>query len=136
LALVLDASACLPWCFQDESTPETERLFDLAISGTRLFVPPHWPAEMLNALTRAVRRGRIGDAEVDRFLDDLAACDIVVDQRPITQQWNESLSLIRTYQLSAYDAAYLALAKHLGIPLATADGRLLNAATIEGVPQP
>ncbi len=54
----------------------------------------------------------------------------------MTQQWNEALGLIRTYQLSAYDAAYLALAKHLCVTLATADERLQNAATIEGVARP
>ena len=42
--------------------------------------------------------------------------------------------LIRLYQLSGYDAAYLALAVRLKVPLATLDEKLRTAATLEHVP--
>jgi predicted nucleic acid-binding protein len=43
------------------------------------------------------------------------------------------LPVVRRYGLSAYDAAYLELAKRRGLPLATFDKELINAAPQEGV---
>ncbi|MBW9066117.1 PIN domain-containing protein [Rhizobium herbae] len=43
------------------------------------------------------------------------------------------VSLARKHQLSAYDAAYLALAITEGIPLATLDKKLQQAAVAEAV---
>lgn len=134
MAFVLDASAALPWCFRDEATPETDFLQARAASGERIVVPGHWPAEILTGVTRAARRGRIDDPSVDAFLSALPLYDIVVDARSITDQWTDALQLIRLYQLSGYDAMYLALAKRLNIGLATFDGRLRDAAMAEGVP--
>jgi len=41
--------------------------------------------------------------------------------------------LARSLQLTAYDAAYVALAARLGLPLATADERLIAACSVAGV---
>jgi predicted nucleic acid-binding protein len=38
-----------------------------------------------------------------------------------------------SYKLTAYDAAYLDLAKRLALPLATNDGDLRKAAAVEGL---
>lgn len=105
----------------------------MARAGERIFVPGHWPAEVLNGATRAVRRGRLDRSTVDRFLTILSAYDIVVDARPFNQQWSEALNLIESYRLSAYDAAYLSLAKRLHVSLATFDSVLRLAAQAEGV---
>ncbi|MBI3092180.1 MAG: type II toxin-antitoxin system VapC family toxin, partial [Candidatus Tectomicrobia bacterium] len=43
------------------------------------------------------------------------------------------LSLARTYQLTAYDAAYLELALRTASPLATFDEELVKAAPAAGV---
>jgi predicted nucleic acid-binding protein len=133
VAFVLDASASLPWCFRDEATPESDLLQARAASGERIVVPGHWPAEILTGVPRAARRGRINDPSVDAFLDALPLYDIVVDARPMPEQWAEALQLTRQHRLSGYDAMYLALAKRLNIGLATLDGRLRDAATSEGV---
>lgn len=44
------------------------------------------------------------------------------------------LTLAERHKLTAYDAAYLALAIEKAIPLATLDKQLIAAATHEGVP--
>ena len=133
MAFVLDASAALPWCFRDEATPESDRLVALAEAGERMYVPSHWPAEILNGVTRASRRGRLDDPSVARFLVILQAYDIVVEALSIAEQWNDMRPLISKHRLSAYDAAYLALAKRLGVNLATLDTQLRVAAEAEGV---
>ena len=133
MAFVLDASAALPWCFRDEATPETDFLQARAASGERIVVPGHWPAEILTGVTHAARRGRIDDPSVDAFLDALPLYDIVVDARPMVEQWADALQLIRLHRIGGYDAMCLALARRLNIGLATMDGRLRDAATAEGV---
>ena len=44
------------------------------------------------------------------------------------------LTLAERHGLTAYDAAYLALAGEMRLPLATLDRQLITAATREGVP--
>jgi hypothetical protein len=48
-ALVLDVSACMPWCCEDEATPASEKTLAWAIAGSDLHVPSLWPWEMMNA---------------------------------------------------------------------------------------
>ena len=133
VAFVLDASAALPWCFVDEATVASDDLLARAIARERIYVPSHWPMEILSAVTRAARRGRLDDSSVNAFLEAVPSYDIVVDQRPLGISWREVRPLITAHRLSAYDAAYLALAKRVGIPLATFDRQLQLAATSEGV---
>lgn len=134
MPFVLDASACLPWRFRDEATEGTERLLQRAVLRELIFTPAQWPVEVLNGLLRAARRGRIADDEIEPFLDELSAFNIFVDRLAPAEQWRECLPLIRLYDLSPYDAAYLALAQRLSVPLATRDDRLRDAARVEGVP--
>jgi len=51
----------------------------------------------------------------------------------MARQWAEARPLILKHRLSAYDAAYLALARRLNISLATFDEQLILAAQAEGV---
>jgi len=57
-----------------------------------------------------------------------------VDALPFAEQWNEARPLIVKHRLSAYDAAYLALAKRLNVELASLDAQLRLAADSEGIP--
>jgi hypothetical protein len=38
-AFVLDVSACMPWCCEDEATPASERLLQRAALRHPLYVP-------------------------------------------------------------------------------------------------
>ncbi len=93
----------------------------------------HWPTEVLNGLIRAGRRGRVDELGQRAFLNSLLSYDIQIVTLGMEDQWTECLSLIQTYTLSAYDAAYLALAKRLNVPLATFDDKLTLSARIEGI---
>lgn len=44
--LVLDASVTLAWFFTEETTPYTEGVFDLLLSGSEALAPAIWPFEV------------------------------------------------------------------------------------------
>jgi predicted nucleic acid-binding protein len=58
---------------------------------------------------------------------------VEVDIASLTDRLEVTLGLAREHQLSVYDATYLELALRLGLPLATLDARLRDAATRVGV---
>jgi predicted nucleic acid-binding protein len=66
-------------------------------------------------------------------LQTLAGLDIRIDQATPPIDGKALLPLVRRYGLTAYDAAYLELARRKGLPLATFDKDLILAATQEGV---
>ena len=68
MAFVVDASATLPWRFEDEATPWTEALLDRLQGREEIHVPAHWPLEVVNALLVARRRGRVTVAQVKEFI--------------------------------------------------------------------
>lgn len=121
MAFVIDASATLPWRFADESMPWTEALLDRVEAGEEVLVPAHWPLEVINGLLVARRKGRVTDAQVNEFLEDLAALPIRAVPAAATQ-WPAILKLAQQHRLTAYDAAYLDLGQRAGLPLATLDG--------------
>jgi predicted nucleic acid-binding protein len=130
--LVLDSSVALAWSFQDEVSPYSEAILDhLALAAA--VVPGIWPLEIANALLVAERRGRATQARIAEIIDVLTSLPITVDEETSERAMRDTLSLGRTQNLSAYDAAYLELAMRRGLPLATLDQRLRNAAAAVGV---
>ncbi|NNM04034.1 MAG: type II toxin-antitoxin system VapC family toxin, partial [Gemmatimonadetes bacterium] len=95
-----------------------------------------WPLEVSNGLLVAERRDRIEPAASARFTRLLLALPIVVEPVDRRRVFEQSRSLARRRNLSAYDAQYLELAIRFGIPLATLDGGLRQAAEAEGVRGP
>ncbi len=130
---VPDASVKLPWCFEDERTPYTQALLDRVTAAEEVVVPSHWPVEILNALIQAKKRGRLAEDHIQRFLRDLSSFQILVDNERSLASWGRVRSLGEEHRLTAYDAAYLELARRLGLPLATLDKDLQRAARAESV---
>src|SRR5688500_2699776 len=116
-----DASAALPWCFEDEATPWTESLLNRLAGGEQILVPAHWPLEVTNGLLMAMRRGRVTGEKVRRFIDDLQALSLHIEPPLSPMFWPGVLEMAEQHRLTAYDAAYLDLAQRTGLPLATLD---------------
>jgi predicted nucleic acid-binding protein len=131
-SFVLDASATLAWCFEDEGTVGAAAVLG-RLRDQEALVPPLWLLELANGLVVAERRGRITRAESTRFLGLVAELPIRIDQTSTLNLASSVMELARQYGLSAYDAAYLELALRLGQPLATLDERLRSAADRAGV---
>jgi predicted nucleic acid-binding protein len=96
-------------------------------------VPSLWHLEVANVLALADRRGRITPAESAELIALLEMLEIVVDGETSVRAFARVLDLAREERLTAYDAAYLELAMRLGIPLASKDGDLCDAAERLGV---
>jgi predicted nucleic acid-binding protein len=130
---VADASATLPWCFEDGATPATEALLERLRAGEAAVVPAHWSAEVMNGLITAVRRGRIDLERVARFSRDLAALPTRIEPPHAPAAWGAVIRVAAKHQLTVYDAAYLELAERTRLPLATLDGDLRKAALAASV---
>jgi predicted nucleic acid-binding protein len=97
------------------------------------WVPALWRLEVANVLQMNVRRGRHDAAFRDAALTDLAMLPISIDPETDQQAWGSTVRLAARHRLTVYDAAYLELAQRRGLPLATLDKELRDAATAEGV---
>jgi len=86
-----------------------------------------WPFEVANDLILAERRRRITQDGIVEFLERLRRLPIQIERRETLWLWQSILPLARQHGLTAYDAAYLELAKREGIPLATLDHDLEHA---------
>jgi predicted nucleic acid-binding protein len=130
--IVIDASVALAWSLVDEFSDYADAVLE-RVTSEGAVVPAHWPLEVANALLVAERRGRIPSEAVDEIGRALA--DLNIDIRPIevsTTFW-DVLERAREYDLTVYDAAYLALALSRGVPLATLDDHLRAACAPAGV---
>jgi predicted nucleic acid-binding protein len=129
---VLDCSVTMAWCFDDEATPYTDSVRD-CLTDMRAVVPSIWSLEAANATIMGERRKRLDEARSRRFFVLLEALPIILDEETGTRAFRETVTLARSYQLSAYDASYLELAMRRGLPLACLDGKLRTAAGAVGV---
>jgi predicted nucleic acid-binding protein len=132
VSLVLDSSVTLAWLHEDEHADGVDAVFDQLVESGAV-APLHWPLEVANSLTVAIRRYRISADQRAEFLANLARLDIATDAHTNEHAWSAALHLADLYNLTVYDAAYLELAQRLRVPLATLDKDLAAAARKAGV---
>lgn len=130
---ILDASVVLTWCFPDENSEFARKIALMFEHGDSAIAPSFWPHEVLNALLVGEKRKRISGELVRTFLSDLATVPVALVQFPAEAVFDRVNSISRDHGLTAYDAAYLDLARTHGVPLATLDQDLRRACTKAGV---
>lgn len=128
---MLDTSVALAWAFEDEAEGYADAALE-ALAGGGAVVPDLWGYEIVNALVVGERRKRISSAESTRFLALLRSLPIEIEALSFSEL-SGLVSLAREYGLSSYDAAYLDVAARRGLPLATQDPSLGEAARRSGV---
>lgn len=120
---VVDNSVLMAAYFPDEvSKPHALALFQAFSNGEIELLAPHLlVAEAHHAVLKAVRGKRVtlehGRAIVAALLDL---------EIPLSTVSDGVFGLAYKYGCSGYDAFYLRLAQHEGVPLLTADARLVN----------
>lgn len=130
---VLDASVAVSWFFEDEAGAYTDAVMD-SFADYAAVVPSLWPLEIANVLLVGQRRGRCSEADSIRFIELLKHLPITPDEETARRAFDHVYQIAREYGLTAYDAAYLELAMRLGLPLASIDRQLRQAATRAGIP--
>lgn len=135
IRFVSDSSLTMAWYLEDEHEEYADAVHVALIGGVEAVVPPLWPYEVANGLRMAERRGRITPEETHRALALLEPLPIHVETTAHERARREVLDLARREGLTCYDAAYLELAIRHGLPLATLDEQLKEAAARVGVPE-
>ena len=130
---VVDTSITLAWGLPDESSPKADRFWNEVDSEIPLHVPSLWWYECANALVVAKRRKRLRDGQAQRLSRLLGALPVTTASAPVAGDLDRLRILAERHGLSAYDAAYLDLARRLMFGLATLDKRLAAAAREENV---
>jgi predicted nucleic acid-binding protein len=126
----IDASIVCSWVLPDESSPVATAAFSRLQSADAIAPDILWH-EVRNVLMMARKRKRIG------FDTVLEAIKLLRELSIFTRRSSNDeaiLDLAEHHQLTAYDAAYLALAIEAKLPLATLDKQLIEAAARENVP--
>jgi predicted nucleic acid-binding protein len=131
--LVLDASLALQWFLVDEADRKYSLSVLSSLSEKQAVVPVLWFYEVGNGLLMAYRRKRIALEQIDGFLTRLKNLPIEAASLAPAEVLDLPV-LAQTHSLTNYDAAYLALALRLRLPLATSDAALRRAATAAAVP--
>ena len=130
MAFVLDASIAVGWVVAKQATAYG-RGIRLRARREPYHAPALWRLEVANALRSLERRRAISSDAAE------AAIGILDRMRPAIHEalmpLVDLLRLSRRFDLSAYDANYLALALELRLPVACGDGPLKAALAKAGV---
>jgi predicted nucleic acid-binding protein len=131
VSLVVDASIAAAWVLPDEDSTSADAILHRVAAGGAVAPGLIWH-ELRNILLMAARRGRLPEAEVVPAL--LRLRRLPLEAVDMAEAGDAGIvALAARHRLTAYDAAYLALAKNRALPLATADRALRRAADAEGI---
>jgi predicted nucleic acid-binding protein len=127
---VVDCSVSIAWLFDEQADDYTEAALN-ALVGTFAVAPRWWNVEVLNVLLTLERRKRLAAGKAVDLLRYLQR--LPVHLRESQTSVFELHSLAIQHQLTSYDALYLEAALATGLPLATRDKALQQAAIESGV---
>jgi predicted nucleic acid-binding protein len=123
--IVIDASVAVEILLGSETGGLA---LDRLESHAEVHVPEHFHIEAISALRRYSLRGELGELRAARALAALS--ELRALRHPVIDLIDDIWGLRE--RLSAYDAAYLALARRLDLALLTTDAGLAIAAREEG----
>jgi predicted nucleic acid-binding protein len=125
--IVVDASMFVAWLLNEPAQRPEDAVWDLVASDT-ILVPSHWPNEVANALRRAVRMRRLRVKELQPIAAGIGALDISLAEPTAVHEISALATAALEHDVSAYDMAYLQLAREHRVPLATLDRGMRRAA--------
>jgi predicted nucleic acid-binding protein len=133
-SFVLDASVALAWVLDNPAPVYALGVRQELFGGKRGLVPALWHWEIANGLAMSERHRVLSAADVEDALEQIEAmaASKVETQMDLVPA-RDALASARAFQLTAYDAVYLELARREGLPLATLDKGLRAAAKKAGV---
>jgi len=123
---VVDASVGIKLFLLEPLSERADALFDHLTDAlpASLYVPDLFTIECANILWKYVRRFGYPPEAARHDVADLAR--LPVRPVPMAALVEPALSLAIRWEITAYDAAYVALAERLSLPLVTADEALVR----------
>lgn len=126
-AAIVDASVAVKWVIEEEGSEMARRLSRIPLEAPDLLL-----VECANILWKKVRLGDLERAEATERLDRLLRAPVrLVASRELLPP---ALELSLELRHPIYDCLYLALAQRRGVPLVTADERLVSALRRRRIP--
>ena len=129
---VLDSSVAVKWAIAEVDTECALRIRNEFNTGNdELIAPDFFPIEIVHALTRAERQGRIAREETSAFLIDLIhnLPDLHASLPLLPAAYERS----SRWRIGVYDCVYLALAEREQCKMITADEKLAGQFPTETV---
>ena len=134
-AIVVDASVMVALYVEEPlSTPARSALLRAREAGDDLHAPDLILIECANALWKRVGRGELDRASAMDAIGALSSLEDLDCHSMDAQLTPSALSLAITHSLTAYDAAYAALAVQLGGTVISGDRRFVERASEVGLP--
>jgi predicted nucleic acid-binding protein len=123
---VIDACVAAKWWLNDEEyiAEAVHVLKAVRRKEIELAVPTLWLYEMANVIVQAHRQKRLTKQQAEEFILEVHAMPVLI--YPVYENLSRIANLALRHSLSAYDAAYLALAESRGCGLLTADEALFK----------
>lgn len=124
--VVIDASVVLKWYLDDEElgTKALNILTHYVSGNINLMAPSLIEYEVMNGLRIAQKRGRIDKESLLSGIEGFFNLEITVFNA--SHFSNKILDILSFFDISSYDASYLALAENEKSPFVTADKVLYN----------
>lgn len=127
---VVDCSVSIGWLFDEQADAYTEAALE-ALTASFAVTPRWWGIEVLNVLLALERRERLAPGKATEALRLLQRLPIRLHEAQ--PSLFELHALANRHRLTSYDALYLDAALATGLPLATRDNALRQAAQECGV---
>jgi predicted nucleic acid-binding protein len=118
--IVVDANVLFPYVFEMETSAQAVRIRELDPDWR---FPRLWRQEFTSALLKYVRAGRCSAALADKALNKALA---LFAEHEVEVADRIALHVAQEFELSAYDALYVTLARELGVVLVTGDKALVR----------
>ena len=132
ISCVVDASVGIKLVITEALSGQAHALFAHLASdpAARFYVPDLFDIECANILWKQIQRSGYPLADAQLNLATLTA--LALQRLPVTALVTETLVIAADLGISAYDACYIAASWRLGVPLVTADSKLV--AKMAGTP--
>ena len=112
-----------------DASPLGDRCREAMVVDHAWVAPSHAATEVLRTIRRFEQAGRLTSAGATSLAGRVAAAAVRYVE---PQDWLISAQWALRHNVSAYDAAYVVLARRFVVPLLTTDARLARAATALG----
>ena len=118
--VVVDASVAAKWVVAEEHSARAV----LLLGCDEIHVPEHWLAEAVNVLWSKVLKGDLEGSDAEERMTALMRAPVI--GAPVAGLMPRAFAISVAHAVTIYDSLYVALAVERGIPVVTADERLVR----------